>query len=493
MAWMGSGTGAQAVLRAVVMIVLARLLTPEAFGAVAAALVVVNFSNIFAQLGFGQAIIQRKALTPEYVRTAFSLSVVLGVAFTVALWLLAPALSALFSEPGLVNVLRALSLSFVLTGPAVAAQGLIQRELAFKRLAIIETASFAIGFAVIGVPTALAGWGVWSLVAAHLSAVVLKSGLLLTAHRHPMKPGVHAASARELARMGGGFTVGRFFNFLALQGDYFVVGRWMGLAALGAYSRAYELMVAPSALFGKVADVVLFPVLASVQEDSRRLSLGFLRGLAAVALFTMPLCAVATILAPELVVTLLGVQWLSVVPAFQVLAIGIFFRTSYKIAEAVLRAKGAVYARAWRQAVYAVCVVLGAWVGQSWGLAGVATGVLIAIAVNFYLMTSAAARLAKVDARSAMAVHLPIVALTLAVGGAVWLAAFAMRLAQAHPAAVLLVGVVAAVALTMTLFRLAAPLVLGTHGLWVTQRLAGIVKLGALLPERWRYPVADRT
>lgn len=492
LAWMGSGTGVQAVLRAVVLLVLARLLTPEAFGAVAAALVVINFSNIFAQLGFGQAIVQRPTLTTEYVRTAFTLSLALGVAFTVGVWLLSPLLAGLFSEDGLVTVLRVLSISFVLTGPAVAAQGLMQRELEFKRLAIIETVSFFIGFAIVGVVTAALGWGVWALVAAHLSSLVLKGVMLLVAHRHPMRPLLDRASAAELARMGGGFTLGRFFNFLALQGDYFVVGRWMGLAALGAYSRAYELMVAPASLFGKVVDVVLFPVLSKVQDDPGRLASGFLRGLAFVALLTMPLCLVATILAPELVWTLLGTQWLGVVPAFQVLALGIFFRTSYKISEAVLRAKGAVFARAWRQAVYATCVVLGAWVGHHWGLGGVAVGVLVAITINFALMTSSAAQLAGASSRSILAVHVPIIALTAAVGGVTALAAVPLRLAEASPPTILLVGGAAAAACVLALTRLAAPTVLGPHGLWVAQRLAGMVRLSRVLPERWRTPVAER-
>ncbi len=490
--WMGSGTGVQAVLRAVVLLILARLLTPEAFGAVAAALVVVNFSNIFAQLGFGQAIVQRPALTPEYVRTAFTLSIALGVLFTAAVWLLSPPLAALFSEAGLVDVLRALSVSFLLTGPAVAAQGLMQRELAFKTLAIIETVSFFVGFALIGIVAALLGWGVWALVAAHLSSLVLKGAMLLLVHRHPMRPLLDGPSALELARMGGGFTIGRFFNFLALQGDYFVVGRWMGLAALGAYSRAYELMVAPASLFGKVVDVVMFPVLSKVQDDPKRLAAGFLRGLASVALLTMPLCLVATILAPEIVLTLLGAQWLGVVPAFQVLALGIFFRTSYKISEAVMRAKGAVYARAWRQAVYAACVILGAWIGHHWGLGGVAAGVLAAIGINFALMTSAAARLAGADARSVLGVHLPIVALTAAVGGAAVLTAVPMRLAEANHVAVLLVAALAAGICAVGLTRLAAPAVLGAHGLWVAQKLAGMAKLSAVLPERWRAPAAEQ-
>lgn len=75
---------------------------------------------------------------------------------------------------------------------------------------------------------------------------------------------------KELLIFGGGFTLGKIGNTLALQGDNFVIGRWLGAEALGLYGRAYHLMVTPATLFGTVTDKVLFPAMAKVQGDQGR-------------------------------------------------------------------------------------------------------------------------------------------------------------------------------------------------------------------------------
>src|SRR5687768_1485098 len=91
--WTFLGTGAQVVLQVLALVVLARLLTPEDFGVVAAALVVIGFSAIFSHLGVGPAVVQRPELTGAHLRTAFTLSVLLGVLFGGLIWLLAPAVA----------------------------------------------------------------------------------------------------------------------------------------------------------------------------------------------------------------------------------------------------------------------------------------------------------------------------------------------------------------------------------------------------------------
>ena len=86
----------------------------------------------------------------------------------------------------------------------------------------------------------------------------------------------------------------------------------------------------------------------------------------------------------------LGPEWNAVVLPLQILAVGMLFRTGCKISDSLVRATGAVYRRSWRQTVYAVVVLLGAWVGQQWGLEGVAVAILITLAVNFFLMAQLA-------------------------------------------------------------------------------------------------------
>src|SRR5204862_423933 len=161
------------------------------------------------------------------------------------------------------------------------------------------------------------------------------------------------AALGELMYYGGGFTASKIANYFALQVDNLVVGRWLGAAALGFYGRAYELMAGPPHLLGDAVDRVLFPAMASIQTDTRRLADAYRRGVALMGLIMLPASLVLFIVAPELILAMLGPRWTAVVTPFQILALGMFLRTSYRISDVTARATAAVYHRAWRQLVYA--------------------------------------------------------------------------------------------------------------------------------------------
>src|SRR5258708_26793928 len=146
--------------------------------------------------------------------------------------------------------------------------------------------------------------------------------------------------------------------------------------------------------------------MAARDGDRGSLEAGFRRGVATMALITLPLSALLVVLAPEAVPALLGPKWTPVIVPFQILTLGIFLRTSYRISDVVARATGAVYRRAWRQAIYLACVVAGGWFGRHWGIAGVALGVLGALAVNYLLMAHLGLRLAGLSWRRFGQAHL---------------------------------------------------------------------------------------
>jgi O-antigen/teichoic acid export membrane protein len=477
--WTFLGTGTQNLFQLLVVIVLARLVSPIAFGMVAAALLVVGFSSIFSQLGVGPAIVQRLTLTSQHVRIAFTMSVLLSLALTTLLWASAPLIAAFFRMDGLTPVLRALSLVFVCQGLATVADSLAQRELQFRWLASIDVASYALGFALVGVGLALAGWGIWALVAAHVAQSSVRTSMLLFAQPHPKRLLLRKAEIAELMYFGGGFTLARVGNYLAGQGDNLVVGRWLGPQALGLYSHAYQFMVAPAVLIGQVLDKVLFPTMARIQLEPQRLAKAYHRGITLIALVILPFSAILYVLAPELILVLLGPAWAGAAVPFRVLALGMLFRTSYKLSDSVARAAGAVYRRAWRQACYAVAVLLGSWLGQSWGLGGVALGVLAAIALNFVLMAQLSLSLIGMPWRTFWAAHLPALPLSVACGGSVWLLAILLRRLDWPALAIVSCSGVSALALSATLCACAPALFLGSEGAWLRRTVWALLPFGA--------------
>jgi len=386
MLWMSYGKAVYGILQLVVLGVLARLVTPAEFGVVSAALVVIGLSSIVSQLGLGPAIVQRPQLERRHLDTAFTTSLLLGGTLGAIIWLSAPVVAGFLHMDGVTPVLRALAWVFPLNSLGTVSASLLSRELQFSWLANLDVLTYGIGFGAVGITTALLGWGVWALVAGQIGQSVVKAAILLW--RHPPRPklGIERRALKDLVYFGGGFTIARLANYAALYGDTLVTGRFLGPAALGYYGRAYSLMSAPAYAFGAVLDVVLFPAMAKVQDDPIRLAAAYRRGVTLIALLVLAPSATIILLAPEVVRVVLGTRWSLVVVPFQILAIGMLFRTSYKMSDSIARSTGAVYRRAWRQIIYAALVVLGAWVGQHWGVAGVAWGALAALTINFILM-----------------------------------------------------------------------------------------------------------
>jgi PST family polysaccharide transporter len=473
--WMAGGRGATAAAQFLVLAVLARLLTPADFGVVSAAMIVIGFSGIFSKLGLGPALVQRPHLEPRHLQTAATASILFGILIGVIIWAGAPLAAGFFRMPQVEAILRVLAWVFPLQGLVVVAESMLLKELQFRRLANLDVLCFTCGYGLVGIVGAAAGLGVWALVAGHIAQSLLKTTILLFISPLPRRLALERRAFTELMYFGGGLTAAKIANHIALDADNIVVGRWLGTAALGIYGRAYQLMAVPTRLFGTALDDVLFPILARVQGKVERLATGYRRSVALVAILMLPSSTVFFILAPELIYVVLGPGWEEVVGPFRVLAAGILLRTSYKMSDSIARSTGAVYRRAWRQFVYAILVIGGAWVGQHWGVVGVAFGVLGALVVNFVVMAQLGLDITRMSWWTFLEAHQPAALLSAVVGSLVWGLATMLRLQGGHPLANLILAGAGALVLVALLAWRAPGIFLGEDGRWFLKTLQNVV------------------
>lgn len=473
--WMFSGKGSQALLQFLVMIVLARLLSPSDFGIVNAATVVITFTSVFSMVGVGPALIQRPELNESHIRTGFTLTIFLSAFFAALLYFGSSIIANFFNMDRLQTVLQIMSSIFLLKGFSTVSESLIQRKLKFRLFASVEVISYA-AYGIIGVLSAIVGVGYWALVYAQIGQNLIKTILLITLEKHNLKPQFHWRSVKELFFFGGGYTIAKLSNQFALQADNLVVGRWLGSNALGLYGRAYQLMIMPTNLFGQVIDKVLFPAMARIQKKQNKLSQSYRIGITAVAFFTIPVGIFISVLAKDIVILLFGDKWLSLVPALQILSVGLVFRTGYKISDSLVKATGAVYRRVWRQIIYALAVFSGAWIGQHWGIAGVSFGVLCAIIINYCLMTHLSINLIKIPVKDIVHSHVPGIFL----GGVVILSIllinwFSVIVSIPSILKILLSGLLF-LAFVAILVKLNAERFLGKDVIWIRKQVLNMVK-----------------
>jgi len=224
--------------------------------------------------------------------------------------------------------------------------------------------------------------------------------------------------ALKLTKLAFGFSLGRLLNFFSLQGDNFVVGRLLGTEALGMYNRAYQLMTLPAMYFGQVFERVMFPAMARKQSNKKELGDEFLIALEVITAIALPAGVVMFALANEIVLVVFGPRWLPIVPVVSVLSFGVFFRTTYKCSDTVVRSLGAVYDYAGRQALYATLVIGGAYFGAKYAeIGGVAFGVVAAVALNYISMTRLSSRLLELKLGKIILAH------ALGVWSSLWVAA----------------------------------------------------------------------
>jgi PST family polysaccharide transporter len=463
---MSAGNGARAFLKIAVLAALSRLLTPEEFGVVAGAGIAVWLSYIFSSLGVGAALIQRPSVDAAHVETAAAASLIFGIGTGILAFLLAPAVEAILRVPGLAPILRGMAVVFPIAGLTAVAECMLQRELRFGSIARAELLSYAIGYGVVGVGLGLAGAGAWSLVGAEVVKVIVKATSMLRDAPAARRLRMHRGALGDLLHFGSGYTASALTNYAVAQGDNVVIARVLGATALGIYGRAYELMLVPAQSLGNLLDKVLFPALARVQEEPDRLRLAYRRVTALVALLVMPLSAAAIVLAPELVDALFGPAWTAAVVPFQILALGMYFRIGYMIGHSVANATGAARAVAWRSTIFAGLVVVGAVIGSRWGLVGIATGVLLAMATNFAMVFHLGARLTGLTTTVFLAIHLPAAVFSAIVAIEAWGVALVMNRIEA-PSLVTLVVAVAVVVPTLLIVARTLPAALGEDGWWL--------------------------
>jgi O-antigen/teichoic acid export membrane protein len=479
MLWTFSGTGVQAVVQLLVLMVLGRLLTPTDFGLMGAAAVIIALSQIVSQVGVGPAIVQRRDLDRTHIRVAFTISGILGFVLGAAVWLAAPALASFYRIPAVEPVLRALAVLFPIDGLNTVGESLLTRQLRFRLFVALDVGCYVLGYACVGVLLAWRGYGVWALVAANLSQVTLRTIAMYVATRHPIRPSLNLQAGRDLLTFGVGHSLAQVGTVLSQQGDNLVVGRWLGPAALGVYGRAYGLMVMPATVFGRIVNRVLFPVMAQVQDQRDRLAAAYERALAIVALVSLPVSAFLWVVAPEFIPVLLGPKWTGVVLPFRLFTFSLLFRMSSRISDACTKAAGAVYSRALLQGLFAVMVLLGAVVGQHWGVGGVAIAVSIAMCINWLTMAALGRSVTGLSWSHFVRAQAPGALLSVVIGGTVAIAVQAARAAHLGKVPVLIAAGLTAAAVVYAVSRLRGGLLLGPHGIWALARVGEFARRGS--------------
>ncbi len=370
------GQGAKFILQLGSTMVLARILTPRDFGLIAMVAAVTGFIMVFKDLGLSMATVQKAEINHGQVSTLFWINVAISSALMLLTMALAPAVAWFYNKPELTWVTVALASAFIFGGLTVQHQALLRRQMRFTALAVIDISSMAAGLAT-GIVCGLIGLGYWSLVLMQLATpITMAAGVWIASGWRPGPP-VRRSGVRPMLAFGGYLTGFNIVNYFARNVDKILLGRYWGSQVTGLYTKAYSLLLLPIAQVTSPITAVAVPALSRLQNEPERYRNYYLKAIKLIAYITMPIVVAMAVLSTEIIVLVLGSQWIEAGPIFMILAVAALLQPVGATVGWIYVSLGQTRRMFVWACIATPVVVLSFLIGLRWGAMGVAIGYAI--------------------------------------------------------------------------------------------------------------------
>ncbi len=387
MAWVTLSTIITKLLGFTINIVLAKILVPADFGLLAIGMIAINTMGIFRDLGFGAALIYKKDdPNNTAANTAFILlPVVATILFAIA-YLSAPYIAVFFGNTATVPLIQVLAMTFIISSFGIVPSMLLEKELEFKKKVLPDTVP-QIGYAVVAIGFALNGYGVWSLIYGQIVSAILTAGLIWIVTDWRPNFRLNKKIAVEMFGYSKHILGANIMIFLITNVDNAIVGKILGIEALGYYTFAYAIANLPATQVTQLVARVMFPVYSKLQDDKDALKSAYLKMLKYVSMLSIPAAFGIFVIAPDFIKVVMGEKWMPAVPALQVLCFFGLFRSLNGIIGPIFQATGNVKIL---QNVAALNLILFSILVlpliQKFGIIGVSVAAMLPQIIIFYIM-----------------------------------------------------------------------------------------------------------
>jgi len=376
----------QVIMQFVFVAVTARLLSKDDFGLMAIVSAFIGLGMVFSTSGMGSALIQKNNVTLKHINVAFQASLIMGGGVAAIFYFFADIIALYYDEPKLVDILKVVSLCVFFNSINSISRSMLQKELNFKVTANVTVIITALGYA-FGILLAFNGLGVWSLV---LSALFISvSTFLVMLYYYPLKLSFafNWKEFKELFSYGFGIMLLGLNNYLATSGLNLVLGKILNSSMLGVFERIFLLKSLPSQHIGNILDVSMFPILSEIKDDNEAMFRVYQYSIGLTNAILLPLALYLIFFSHEIVLILLGENWLDAILPLQIMLIALPFQASGRMADSIARAKGYVYQNALRKFIFVLVLIPSVAFGASYySLIGAAVAVTLSYLFNYLMM-----------------------------------------------------------------------------------------------------------
>jgi len=377
--WAFSSTIVNALLQVLYLTIISRLLNKADFGIVATGQIIVHFGSYFAQMGLSQSIVQKKNLTPGNIRAAFTASLFLSSFFFIFFYFAASYFATYFYSDveGLSEVVRFMSIGFLLTGLSSISQSLLKRELRFKLLAGIAIVAYLI-YISSSILLAYHGYGMWSVVWSSLIQSMLSMIIYYFYARHSVVFTFKKEDYKGLFAYGSKISLIGFIDFIGSELDNIIIGKFFGMGNLGIYNRARLLIKTPVSYFTQSVSRVLFPTISAIQDDTQKITKAYYLAISYTTFIIGSVCLGIALAADNIVLVVLGSKWIDASYIVSLLAITQIFRTLSYFSGVFCDSLNLLTFKLYLQSGYLISQVILFWLFKDMGM----IGFVYAIAIN---------------------------------------------------------------------------------------------------------------
>jgi PST family polysaccharide transporter len=340
----------------VISILVTRLLTAGDYGVMGVAMILIGFANLFTDFGFSSAIIQKQIKDEGTLRSVFTFNFTVSAALAVLFSLSAKFIAAYFKSAECESVIIVMSSFFVISSFSAVPRAILRRDMAFKTLSLMDTAS-AVATSVLTLVLAVLHYGYWALAFGQLIPAVVFTIYVCIQVRWVPRLGYNRSSMSHIIDFGFWNVLKTQLEFGLAQVDKVFLGRYAGLVALGYYDKAMSIATVPSGSFIASLNAVLFSSFSRRKDDREDVQELLTKGLMATSVLSFPVYIGLFVVAKYFVVGLLGTKWSPMIVPFEIIALSFSVRSIGGLLVAVNVAMGQYRAYTLRYAL-AGCVFL---------------------------------------------------------------------------------------------------------------------------------------
>ena len=323
----------------VVMIIMARMLTPKDYGLVGMLAVFIAVSQSLVDSGFSQALIRKQDRTETDNSTVFYFNIVVGLILYGILYVIAPLIADFYNEPQLIAITRIIGLSVLFNSMVVVQRALLTIKIDFKTQAKAALTA-AVSSGIVGIWMAASGYGVWSIVTYQLVNLGVNV-LLLWILSHWRPKWIYSwKSFHDLFGFGSKLLASGLIDTLYRNIYLIVIGKVFSASDLGYYTRAHQFTDFPSSNLTGIIQRVTYPVLCSIQNENVRLADVYRRFLRISAFVIFPLMMGLAAVAEPFVLVLLKEQWLFAATLLSIICFSMMWYPIHAINLNLLQVKG---------------------------------------------------------------------------------------------------------------------------------------------------------